>query len=340
MLIVVAPEIDLRYERVYGYLQDDVTRRRPTVDLALDLVSRTAQEKLAHRALFGSGAPLTRSRRPSWPASRIPWHPPCSRTWCCARAGSGLADWPVRPGPEPGSVHHQDRSWRPACQGAPLAPGEWEPLTDLAAQAGGSGRCACTSAAAGPAGWPPHRPWPGSWGPRCLCPTSAGWPLAGLVVPNGPGFLPGLLHRPAAGGGPCLDRADDVAGVTEDRAALDRELAEHTGIVILVGDQAWRPSGGEPLGALEIRLSPPGFAARRAACLDAIAAYGGTVSRPTPTPWPRRSASGWTRSPSPRPSPRKRPGWLAGDAAAGAGGLERADYSRPPAARAGTSCRR
>ena len=62
LLIAVAPEIDLRYERVYGYLQDDVSRRRPTMDLALDLVSRTAAEKLAHRALLGSGAPLARFR--------------------------------------------------------------------------------------------------------------------------------------------------------------------------------------------------------------------------------------------------------------------------------------
>ena len=60
LLIAVAPEIDLRYERVYGYLQDDVSRRRPTVDLALDLVSRSAAEKLAHRALLGSAAPLAR----------------------------------------------------------------------------------------------------------------------------------------------------------------------------------------------------------------------------------------------------------------------------------------
>ena len=29
LLVCLAPEIDLRYERLYGYLQDDVTRRRP-----------------------------------------------------------------------------------------------------------------------------------------------------------------------------------------------------------------------------------------------------------------------------------------------------------------------
>ena len=31
VLIALAPEVDLRYERLFAYLQDDVTRRRPTV---------------------------------------------------------------------------------------------------------------------------------------------------------------------------------------------------------------------------------------------------------------------------------------------------------------------
>src|SRR5687767_401834 len=30
LLIALAPELDLRYERLYGYLQDDITRRRAT----------------------------------------------------------------------------------------------------------------------------------------------------------------------------------------------------------------------------------------------------------------------------------------------------------------------
>src|SRR5262249_24049238 len=38
LLIALAPELDLRYERLYAYLQDDVTRRRPSIDLALHLL--------------------------------------------------------------------------------------------------------------------------------------------------------------------------------------------------------------------------------------------------------------------------------------------------------------
>ncbi|MGC9347766.1 MAG: ATP-binding protein [Anaerolineae bacterium] len=39
LLICVAPSIDLRYQRIYAYLQDDVTKKHPTVNLVLDLLS-------------------------------------------------------------------------------------------------------------------------------------------------------------------------------------------------------------------------------------------------------------------------------------------------------------
>jgi hypothetical protein len=42
LLLALAPEFDPGYERVFGFLQDDVTRRRPTVGLAVDLLDRLA----------------------------------------------------------------------------------------------------------------------------------------------------------------------------------------------------------------------------------------------------------------------------------------------------------
>jgi AAA+ superfamily predicted ATPase len=60
VIIALAPELDLRYERLYSYLQDDVTRRRPTVDLALNLLCRTAAEKIEWRRRFLPEAPLLR----------------------------------------------------------------------------------------------------------------------------------------------------------------------------------------------------------------------------------------------------------------------------------------
>ena len=60
IMIALAPELDLRYERLYAYLQDDVSRRRPSVDLALNLLCPTVQAKLMRRSHFGSHAPLIR----------------------------------------------------------------------------------------------------------------------------------------------------------------------------------------------------------------------------------------------------------------------------------------
>src|SRR5262245_28042225 len=60
VVIAIAPEIDRRYEKLYGYLQDDVTRRRPTVALTLDLLCASDEERIAARALFDPQAPLFR----------------------------------------------------------------------------------------------------------------------------------------------------------------------------------------------------------------------------------------------------------------------------------------
>lgn len=49
LLICLAPELDLRYEKLYAYLQDDVTKKRPTVELALNLLSPSWEAKVARR---------------------------------------------------------------------------------------------------------------------------------------------------------------------------------------------------------------------------------------------------------------------------------------------------
>jgi AAA+ superfamily predicted ATPase len=62
LLIAIAPEYDLRYERIFAYLQDDVTRKRPTVDLVLNLLTFSPAERLEARAVFSVDAPLGRHR--------------------------------------------------------------------------------------------------------------------------------------------------------------------------------------------------------------------------------------------------------------------------------------
>jgi AAA+ superfamily predicted ATPase len=58
ILIALAPELDLRYERIYAYLQDDITRKRPTVELTLNLLCENADAKLDRRVHFSAHAPL------------------------------------------------------------------------------------------------------------------------------------------------------------------------------------------------------------------------------------------------------------------------------------------
>jgi len=60
VLLALAPELDLRYEKIYAYLQDDVTRKLPTVELALNLLCDSAEAKLDHRVCFFPQGPLVR----------------------------------------------------------------------------------------------------------------------------------------------------------------------------------------------------------------------------------------------------------------------------------------
>ncbi len=62
LLLALAPELDPRYERLFGYLNDDMSRRWPTVGLALRLFTADAGERAACRRAFGHRAAL-RGRR-------------------------------------------------------------------------------------------------------------------------------------------------------------------------------------------------------------------------------------------------------------------------------------
>jgi hypothetical protein len=58
LLIALAPELEPRYETLYAYLQNDVTRKRPTVDLCLNLICRTENEKIQARDIFSPDSAL------------------------------------------------------------------------------------------------------------------------------------------------------------------------------------------------------------------------------------------------------------------------------------------
>jgi ATPase family associated with various cellular activities (AAA) len=66
LLLGVAPELNLRYELLYSYLNNDVTRKRPTCDLALRLFCPDAAERWTRRWHFAPHAPLFRCALLEW----------------------------------------------------------------------------------------------------------------------------------------------------------------------------------------------------------------------------------------------------------------------------------
>jgi len=60
LLLCLLPEFDLKYERLFGYIQDDVTKKRPTVALALDLLCTSFEDRLAGRQSLSQHAPLVK----------------------------------------------------------------------------------------------------------------------------------------------------------------------------------------------------------------------------------------------------------------------------------------
>ena len=62
LLLCLLPEINLKYQQVYAYLQDDVTQKSPTVNLVLELLCKSFPEMLEHRNAFLPGVSLTKNQ--------------------------------------------------------------------------------------------------------------------------------------------------------------------------------------------------------------------------------------------------------------------------------------
>ncbi|WP_037820536.1 AAA family ATPase [Streptomyces sp. NRRL B-3229] len=60
VVVCLAPELRRKYDRLYAYLQDDITRRRPSVDLVLELLCTSERERWIRVGAFAAGAPLLR----------------------------------------------------------------------------------------------------------------------------------------------------------------------------------------------------------------------------------------------------------------------------------------
>ncbi|MFC1893859.1 hypothetical protein ACFLYR_07555, partial [Chloroflexota bacterium] len=60
ILVCLLPELDLEYQRLYAYLQDDVTKKSPTVNLILQLLCESLADMLKAREAFSPEAPLVK----------------------------------------------------------------------------------------------------------------------------------------------------------------------------------------------------------------------------------------------------------------------------------------
>jgi hypothetical protein len=87
LMVALLPDLDSRFERLYGYLNDDVTRRRASVGLALQLAGASGLSAAARSRLESPGrgggveepvrasscrGPRVRKRRRCWPRPGAP----------------------------------------------------------------------------------------------------------------------------------------------------------------------------------------------------------------------------------------------------------------------------
>jgi AAA+ superfamily predicted ATPase len=278
-LIALAPDVDLRYERVYGYLQDDVSRRRPMVDLALNLLTATAAGKLDARMLLGADAPLVRHRVITLLPDPMAVQPPLLAH--ILKLDEQIVDILLGQG-------GLDRRLVSCCRLLAPPAGSTDALvpTDIRESLVGTVEAAW--------GRRPFRLY--FQGSRHADKQATAQALAGeLGVPL---LVGSLAQLPPAGH--TLDEIltlifreawlhaallylDDLDALHCDEGArcrevLARRLAEHPGVTILAGAQAWAPLGVDPLGVLTVPFAMPDADRRRRIWEQTLADHGADLA--------------------------------------------------------------
>jgi ATP-dependent 26S proteasome regulatory subunit len=91
LLICLAPSLSLHYGRLYAYLQDDVTRKYPNVDLVLRLLCRNLPERYAKQRLFSKDHILFHYNLISfYQDPNFPNHSPLNQG---LKIDAGIANW-------------------------------------------------------------------------------------------------------------------------------------------------------------------------------------------------------------------------------------------------------
>jgi hypothetical protein len=60
IIICIAPELNRKYEKIYGFFQNDMTVKSPSIDFVLSLLTSGEEERIAARRSFDAQAPLIR----------------------------------------------------------------------------------------------------------------------------------------------------------------------------------------------------------------------------------------------------------------------------------------
>jgi AAA+ superfamily predicted ATPase len=266
VLIALGPDVDRRYEQLYGYLQDDVSARRPTVSLVLDLLIASPAERLAAMGMFAADGPLVCNHLVSLRADRRAEDPPLIARVIAVdeQITATLLGWP-------GLDHRLAASCRVVTppSGASGRPrGEHDRRVDelQALLATAWGRTPVRLCFHGPAGTGRRRTALAlgeRLGRKVLL-------VAGSVLAGDPTTAPELIRlalRQAEVDDALMYMADADALRTISSQfgpdALVAALAAHPGVVVLGTGQAWTPSPQEPLGMIGVAFSAPGASDRR-----------------------------------------------------------------------------
>ena len=266
VLLALAPELDLRYEKVFGYLQDDVGQRLPTVALALELLTADARQKTSCRAVFAADAPLVRHRvlaltsNPRNPsASVLARYLQIDAQIVDALLGITALDPRLRVScelsrPQPGCLDEALRA-EVADSLLHMAADAWahHPLTLYFRGAPGTGRRAAAQWIAGRLGVP-------------LLTVHAGLLAHDHTVDD----ELAVVFRAASLHGALLfiDEFEMFGDHDHDRGAVsamfERRLAAHTGVTIVAGTRDWVPRGRDVLGIVVVPFLVPEVGSRRA----------------------------------------------------------------------------
>ncbi len=263
LLLALAPEISSRFGRLYGFLQDDLARTRPTFDLALGLLARGPAERLALRRRLAPDAPLLAERLIQ------PWREPAGH-WLSTQFT--LDPQILRLLTGDGGIDERLAGF------ARLAP--WTPR----AGTGEDANAAAASAALVRGGivW---LDGPDPSAKRRIAAEAArlaGMPLIEIDETAVPGDRPAaqtaaLLVREAA----LRDAALFLDGLEDEDsrepcpfcAAFLAEAARQGGAAFLAGNQAWLRDGWAARGLARVAVPRPDAAARQAIWSATLAAH-------------------------------------------------------------------